>query len=158
MDIPRTRKYNISRNIDYRMKRYINSNGYKNNNINNTHFTFHEKLGTNLTPKYYIKAKNTRNFNSLKTEPKTFTKKSVFNIYFNNNSTQKNNINFNSASKSIKKQKEMPIIGYNNKYNTTRTSYKKHKKYFDKNNNTNFQRSADKNDKLKKKKKKQFKD
>ena len=153
MDISHTRKCNISRNVNYRMKRYINSNSNKNNNANSTHFKFHEKIGSYLTPKYHLNAKYTRNFNTLTTEPKTFTKKSVFNIYFNNNSTQKNNINFNSAFKSIKKQKEMSITGYNNKYNTTRTSYKKHKKYFDKNNNTNFQRSADKNDKLKKKKK-----
>ena len=160
MDITRNRKYNISRNINYRTQRYLNSNCNKNNNVNttNTHFKFHEKLGSNLTPKYHLKAKDTRNFNTLTTEPKTFTKKSIFNIYFNNNSTQKNNINFNSASESIKKQKDMLITGHNNKCNTTRTSYKKHKKYFKKNNNTNFQRSNDKNDKSKKKKKSKIDD
>ncbi len=155
MDITRTRKYNISRNINYRTQRYLNSYYNKNNKANttNSHFKFHENLGSNLTPKYHLKAKYTRNFNTLTTEPKTFTKKSIFNIYFNNNSTQKNNINFNSASESIKKQKDMLIADHNNKCNTTRTSYKKHKKYFEKNNNTNFQRSNDKNDKSKKKKK-----
>ena len=137
MDIPRTRKYNISRNINYRMKRYINPNTNKNNNVNNTHFKFHEKVDSNLTPKYHLNTKFKRNFNILKTEPKTFTKKSIFNIYFNNNSTQKNNINFNSTSDSRKKQKEIVIESYNNKCNTTRTSYKKSKKYFDKDININ---------------------
>ena len=160
MDITRTRKYNISRNINYRTQRYLNSYYNKNNKANttNSHFKFHENLGSNLTPKYHLKAKYTRNFNTLTTKPKTFTKKSIFNIYFNNNSTQKNNINFNSASESIKKQKDMLIADHNNKCNTTRTSYKKHKKYFEKNNNTNFQRSNDKNDKSKKKKKSKIDD
>jgi len=158
MDISRTRKNNISRNIIYPMRSYFNSNSNKNNYVNNTHFKFHEKLSSNLTPKYLLNTKYKRNYNTLKTEPKTFTKKSIFNIYFNNNSTQKNNINFNSISESNKKQKDMLITGYKNKCNTTRTSHKKNKKYLDKNININDRtdvrkkrKNNSKNDGMKKK-------